>query len=416
MESGGRMRVAFADLNFSWPPNGGADVDLLHTVREVQAAGEEVHLFVAHEHGSTERGRVAPESLPFPCTRLDFDARALRPDAVGNVFRQAIDAFRPDVVFLAHGYALKPHLTLALRGYPLLSRFYAHELTCSRDGCRFKAGAPCPNDYLRIPDLCRACALEAQRAGIVTGEGRAWTTDYLAARAFAPEYHALVRESLATCSALVVYNTTLAALLRKKHGNVRVIPGGVDASAIPCRPPANQAANGTKVILMTGRAEAPQKGLEVLREACALLRRERGDFEIWATHFDRTLTTEGFRALGWLSHEETIRLYEHSDIGVVPSLWEEPFGLAALEAMAAMRPVCASRTGGLQDLVRHGETGLLVEPGNAPALAEALRTLLDDSVLRVRMGQAGRRIAEAEYDWKTIVARYTLPLLREIAT
>jgi len=75
-------------------------------------------------------------------------------------------------------------------------------------------------------------------------------------------------------------------------------------------------------------------------------------------------------------------------IGLVPSVWSEPFGLVALEAMSAGRPVIASRTGGLVDIVADGETGFLVQPGDPLALQQAMNRLLADSDLRSRMGQA----------------------------
>ena len=99
---------------------------------------------------------------------------------------------------------------------------------------------------------------------------------------------------------------------------------------------------------------------------------------------------------------------------VVPSVWEEPFGLVAVEAMATGLPVCASRIGGLADIVRHGETGFLFTPGDASELAGQLNTLLDDAALRYRLGEAGRRVAEKEYDWDGIIERRYLPFLREL--
>ena len=73
----------------------------------------------------------------------------------------------------------------------------------------------------------------------------------------------------------------------------------------------------------------------------------------------------------------------------------EGFGLAVLEAMAMGRPVVATTTGGLPEVVRHGETGLLVPPGNEIALAEAIVALLGDPERADSMGQAGRRRVSA---------------------
>ena len=87
--------------------------------------------------------------------------------------------------------------------------------------------------------------------------------------------------------------------------------------------------------------------------------------------------------------------FEHGGDHLQPSSFasilrftEEAFGLVALEAMAAGRPVIAADHGGLQEIVANGETGLLVAPGDADALRDALRRLHSDPDLRARMGAA----------------------------
>jgi glycosyltransferase involved in cell wall biosynthesis len=79
--------------------------------------------------------------------------------------------------------------------------------------------------------------------------------------------------------------------------------------------------------------------------------------------------------------------------GLVPSVWPEPFGIVALEAMAAGRAVIASRIGGLSDVVIDGETGISVPPGDPAALREAIGRLVGDHGLRERLGLAACRRA-----------------------
>ncbi|TVT78564.1 MAG: glycosyltransferase family 4 protein [Denitromonas halophila] len=80
-----------------------------------------------------------------------------------------------------------------------------------------------------------------------------------------------------------------------------------------------------------------------------------------------------------------------SDIAVVPSTEPEPFGMVAIEAMAAGLPVIAAAHGGLLDIVVEGRTGILFSPGNAVALADAIGTLAADRDCRARFGEAGAR-------------------------
>lgn len=96
----------------------------------------------------------------------------------------------------------------------------------------------------------------------------------------------------------------------------------------------------------------------------------------------------GVHALGPLPHDLAIEALRRSLFAVAPSLLPESFGIVALEAAAAGKPAIVSDIGGLSDIVVGGETGLLVPAGDLGALRSALATLLADSQLRARMGEA----------------------------
>jgi glycosyltransferase involved in cell wall biosynthesis len=93
-------------------------------------------------------------------------------------------------------------------------------------------------------------------------------------------------------------------------------------------------------------------------------------------------------------HQQVLTAWRHARIGVVPSLWPEPFGLVAVEAMRSGVPVVASRIGALPGIVADGVTGLLVTPGNTAELRAAIRRLDNDPALRRAMGAAGLIHAE----------------------
>jgi glycosyltransferase involved in cell wall biosynthesis len=100
----------------------------------------------------------------------------------------------------------------------------------------------------------------------------------------------------------------------------------------------------------------------------------------------------------WLGfHNDADAIWAAADVAVVPSTRPEPLGLVAIEAAAAGLPVVASAHGGVAEVVRDGQTGLLVPPGDATALATAVRLLADDPDLAARMGQAGRRRVEKHF-------------------
>jgi glycosyltransferase involved in cell wall biosynthesis len=101
----------------------------------------------------------------------------------------------------------------------------------------------------------------------------------------------------------------------------------------------------------------------------------------------------GVTVLGPLPHALAMEALDRCLFAVAPSIWPEPFGLVALEAAAAGKPVVASDTGGLRDTIVDGETGLLVRPGDRAALEGALERLIADGGLRELLGEAAARRA-----------------------
>jgi glycosyltransferase involved in cell wall biosynthesis len=157
-------------------------------------------------------------------------------------------------------------------------------------------------------------------------------------------------------------------------------------------------------LLCVGRL-IPIKGHIVLLRAFAEARRAipsleldvagRGPLEPALRSLARELgIADAVRFLGYVTPIQ--RAIEESAIVVVPSMGEG-FGMVALEAMERARPVIAAAIGGLGELVRHGETGLLVEPGEAEPLARAIVELAGDLDRSRRLGEAGRRRALEDF-------------------
>jgi len=82
---------------------------------------------------------------------------------------------------------------------------------------------------------------------------------------------------------------------------------------------------------------------------------------------------------------------------IFPSIWYETFGLSIIEAFATGLPVVASRLGAMAEIVEHGRTGLLFEPGNPEALAEAVAWAWNHPREMAEMGREARREYEAKY-------------------
>jgi glycosyltransferase involved in cell wall biosynthesis len=105
---------------------------------------------------------------------------------------------------------------------------------------------------------------------------------------------------------------------------------------------------------------------------------------------------------GAISHSNLMELYQDADVFVYPSVWNEPFGIPIVEAMAAVLPVVSTRSGGIVEIIASGKTGLLVERNNASALANAILRLLADAELRTSIAKAGRRQVLEQFTWDRV--------------
>ena len=231
-------------------------------------------------------------------------------------------------------------------------------------------------------------------------------------RVLAPLRRALLRDALS----VVANSKGLADLSQRADRTpVEVIPNGVDADFF-CPGASTSSSNGTVDCLYAGRLQAA-KNLFVLLEQFAKAR-ERASATLTLTligdgpqaaalkRHARTLGIEHrVRWTGWLDKEGTRNAYRDADIFINPSLGE---GMpnAVLEAMACGLPVIASRVVGNDEVVRHGETGLLFALGDSDGLASAIGELADAPERRGAMARQARRIASEYYSWDATAAQY----------
>ncbi len=106
--------------------------------------------------------------------------------------------------------------------------------------------------------------------------------------------------------------------------------------------------------------------------------------------------------LGWVGMDKKKAAYDSADIYCLPS-YQEGLPMSILEAMGSGLPCVSTPIAGIPEAVRDQETGLLVDPGDVPALTAALTRLCADPGLRRRMGTAGRRFAEERFDVDHVV-------------
>ncbi|MDP9238105.1 MAG: glycosyltransferase family 4 protein [Chloroflexota bacterium] len=280
------------------------------------------------------------------------------------------------------------------------------------------------------PDLLHAlhltsygflAGLSGYRPSIVS----VWGTDVLEAPSLSPMHrwittHALARAGAVTATGLRLAEATLAYMPKGKP--VTVIPYGVDIERFRPQP---RERRERPVVGAVSRL-SPEKGFEHLLRAAALLRDRGVEMRVLLAGdgpsraalgrcTEELELTESVEFLGEIAHEDVPSVLRRLDIFAMPSTWEG-FGVSAVEASAMELPVVASNIHGIPDVVLDGETGILVPPGDPPAIAAAIERLCVDRRLRETMGQAGRAFVEREYSWSdnaALMERLYASMLRE---
>jgi glycosyltransferase involved in cell wall biosynthesis len=175
-------------------------------------------------------------------------------------------------------------------------------------------------------------------------------------------------------------------------------------------------------ILYNGNSDDRNKGARYLHEAAAILRDRGVPFHL--TFVDRPGAEMATRMVqdlalgdritftGRLPVDELVRTHNEAAVFVSPSLYEG-FGLPAAEAMACGTPVVATTAGAFPEVIADGETGVLVQPRDARALADAIASLLRDPARRASMGAAGVRRIEEQFSWR-VCAERTVALYEDV--
>lgn len=179
-----------------------------------------------------------------------------------------------------------------------------------------------------------------------------------------------------------------------------VVGNGIEVEPLVSLKHVNYETARPVVIGIVGQVGA-WKGHDDLIEALALLEERSARFQChvfgkgddaYVRQLQRKIDAYGLtEKITWRGFVQDVSaIYEELDICVVSSRFEEPFGLVAVEAGASGLPVVATRTGGLREIVRDGETGFLVDPCSPDQLADCLQRLIDSPQLRARMGGSAR--------------------------
>ena len=322
--------------------------------------------------------------------------------------REVLQREQPQIVH-AHNWLIHSYLPLdLLRGARLVITLHDYSLVCVQKRL-MRFDAPCAGPGLR---KCLACAAHhyGRAKGSVTYFSNlamsAWERQSV--DLFLPVSRAVAEGNRLDEDGLpyqVIPNLLPEKLLAEGE------QAGVQPRVQPLPSELERLPEGD-FLLFVGDLSA-DKGANVLLAAYTKLREAEGELPVSlpplvviGRRFGGTADElpPGVIALGRIPHAAVMEAWRRCTIALAPSVWAEPFGIVALEAMVAGKPLVASNTGGLADTVIHGETGLLVPPGDAEALAEGIRQLLEDPELRARLGQAAAQRA-IEYRASSVAQR-----------
>jgi glycosyltransferase involved in cell wall biosynthesis len=369
---------------------GGAEAMTLDLRDELRGRGHDARVFASD---ALTEGEASPAD--YSCFGTTGELRTLNRVANPRAWhrlRSALADFRPDVVHVRMFMTqLSPLVLPLLERVPSLYHAAWYETIC-------------PIGTRLLPDDT-VCEFEAGRVCLDTGclSRRAWVALMVQRRLWRRWRHVFD-----------LYVANSAAMERRlvEHG---IGPTIVIWNGVPRRSPRPPLAD-PPMVGFAGRL-THEKGVGVLLRAFAEARRSvraarlvvagDGPERAGLTALARELGVEGaVRWTGRLDHGAMERELESAWVQAVPSILEEPFGLVAAEAMMRGTAVVAAGHGGLAEIVKDGETGLLVAPNDPAALAGALVSLLGDRGRCEALGRAGHEWARERLSREACAERF----------
>ncbi len=393
------MRIAFCDLHFHWPPIGGG-MGHMKEIMNRTVVQHKAKLFVLDWPYFFPRGKIDD---PLGEIKIEYEHISpgrfgFFPNRIARLFFRQVLEYKPDLIFLGAGHLYNLYLAdLFSQHYPTVVRFFAYEFICPRNSFLVnRETLYCQNDYFHDPRKCVRCTfgdrdglknLEAWLSGLFIGDKSQWAKDVLG-----------------RCARLIVNNHIAAERLEGINPNIEVVTPGVDCGLFVPKP---KDKNKGPVVLAVGQFNVYRKGIETVFDACKRLWDEGQEFTLLTVGGRGKLPEHPFvENIPMVRYNEMPRIYPKADFVLVPSLWQEPFGKVAIEAMACGKAVIASSVGGLKGIFKDGQAGILAEPGDVNGWAQAIKRLLLNPGEREEMGRRGIAVAKERYDWTKIMKNY----------
>lgn len=369
------MRVLFLLNTFAPGYVGGAEISAYHTCRGLIRRGVECSILVVNNRMVPHDRDEYYEYESVPVHLVNFQTRqrtAWRDVFDGRIYHAVLSELarvKPDLVHMHNvsGATLSPYVACRFARVPVVNTLHDHWLLCPNNMLYRTDGLLC--DAAQGHGRCAACFARYDYWGDIPYRRRVFAALTANVKFFIAPSQTLIRQHLRAG-----YSAN-----RFRH-----VPHGlaVEDDLEKPHPLASHmaAAHGydRNIIFAGGGAEI--KGAGVLLDAIPYLRPHiqhlrvmvagREGEERYLTRFRAEAPT--VRLLGWVPPDQIMSLFVESDLVIVPSTWRESFSLVTLQGLQAGTPVVGSNFGGIQEIIRDGETGYLFPTGDAAALAERI--------------------------------------------
>ncbi|MCM3765284.1 glycosyltransferase family 4 protein [Neobacillus niacini] len=206
----------------------------------------------------------------------------------------------------------------------------------------------------------------------------------------------------------------LASVFNGVSDAIAIIPNGVEAPAAT--------EDGAMLFLERNKKEyifsigriVKEKGFQTMIEAASIAKENNLDYffviagkgpmlDTYRSQINERQLTNHIMFIGYITDEQRNALIAGSQLIVIPSLYE-PFGIAALESMILGKPTIVSNTGGMKGIIKHLQTGLLMNPGDPESMIQQIQFLKENPIIAKEIGLKGREIVKSLYGWKRIAS------------
>jgi len=388
------MRVLL--LNDRFDQTGGSQIMTAGLRDELRWRGHDVRVM-------TSRAGTDDPATDYACFgslgRLQTLTRTVNPSAVG-VLRRALRDFDPDVVHArAFLTQLSPAILPLLAGRPAVMHAVMYDAVCPTGGKLLPSGQVCQS---RAGWVCRQHCLSPPAFAVLMGQRALW-------RRWRGAFDAIVANSRATADKLEA----------EEIGPVDVVWNAV--ATTPPRPPLTD----PPTLAVVARLSR-EKGVGVAIEALAKARQAVPDARLivvgdgplrdeLTAMADRLGIASAVDFAGRVPHDQVSETVGGAWAQLVPSTWDEPFGLVAAEAMMRGTAAIVSDSGGLHEIVPHERAGLRPPPGDVDAWADAMQRVLTSRDLAEQWGSAAREHALQHFTIDRMVDRFEAIYQRVIA-